>query len=431
MVTYEYILPELGEGLESGDVVQILVAVGDTLRKDQPILELETDKAVIEVPAPVDGVIQSIHVQEGGKASVGQLIVTMETSAVEVAPEAPTRDVEVSPPEAEATTETGSAEAPQEAAETPPPPLEPPRPKPSLAAAAPSVRRLAREIGVDIDQVPGSGPGGRIAADDVKSYARQLLTKAGDASLTPAAATGELPDFTRWGEVERRPITNVRRKTAETMAHAWSTIPHVTQFGKADITELQALRQQYAPRAEAVGGKLTITAIILKAVAAALKRFPQFNASLDMARQEIVYKKYYHIGVAVDTERGLLVPVIRDVERKSVLELSVELTQVAETARNRKLGIEDMQGATFTVTNLGGIGGTHFSPIINPPEVAILGLARSSVEAVHRDGQFQPRLMLPLALSYDHRLIDGADAARWVQWLADILQEPFLISLEG
>jgi pyruvate dehydrogenase E2 component (dihydrolipoamide acetyltransferase) len=440
MAPYEYILPELGEGIESGDVVQILVTVGDTLSKDQPILELETDKAVIEVPAPVDGVIQSIHIEEGGKASVGQLIVTMETAAVEAAPEAPRRDVDVSAPEAEgatetvpaeAATETVPAEAPPAAAETPPPPLEPPLPKQSLAAAAPSVRRLAREIGVDIDQVPGSGRSRRIAAEDVKNYARQLLTKAAGASLTSVPATVELPDFTRWGEVERGPMTNVRRKTAEAMAQAWSTIPHVTQFGKADITELEALRQRYAPRAEAVGGKLTITAIILKAVAAALKRFPQFNASLDMARQEIVYKKYYHIGVAVDTERGLLVPVIRDVDRKSLLELCVELTQVAETARNRKLGLEDMQGGTFTVTNLGGIGGTNFSPIINPPEVAILGLARSSIEAVHGDGQFQPRLMLPLALSYDHRLIDGADAARWVQWLADALQEPFLITLEG
>jgi pyruvate dehydrogenase E2 component (dihydrolipoamide acetyltransferase) len=240
-----------------------------------------------------------------------------------------------------------------------------------------------------------------------------------------------LPDFTTWGEVERQSMTGIRRKTAEHMAQAWATIPHVTQCAKADITELEELRQRFAARAEAAGGKLTITAIMLKVVVAALKRFPQFNASVDVAREEIVYKKYYHIGVAVDTERGLLVPVIRDVDRKSIVELAVELNQVAERARQRKTTLEELQGGTFTVTNLGGIGGTFFSPIINAPEVAILGVARSTIEAVYRDGQFVPRLMLPLALSYDHRLIDGADGARFVQWVAEALQQPFLIALGG
>jgi pyruvate dehydrogenase E2 component (dihydrolipoamide acetyltransferase) len=226
-------------------------------------------------------------------------------------------------------------------------------------------------------------------------------------------------------------MTGIRRKTAEHMAHAWATIPHVTQYAKADITELEDLRQRFAPQAEAVGGKLTITAIILKVVVAALKRFPQFNASLDLASEAVVYKKYYHLGVAVDTDRGLLVPVIRDVDRKSILELCVELHQVAERARNKKTTLEELQGGTFTVTNLGGIGGTFFSPIINAPEVAILGVARSTIEAVYRDGQFAPRLMLPLALSYDHRLIDGADGARFVRWLTEALQQPFLIALGG
>jgi pyruvate dehydrogenase E2 component (dihydrolipoamide acetyltransferase) len=215
------------------------------------------------------------------------------------------------------------------------------------------------------------------------------------------------------------------------MVHAWSTIPHVTQYAKADITDLDELRQQFAVKAEAMGGKLTITAILLKVVGAALKRFPQFNASLDLASESVVYKKYYHIGVAVDTERGLLVPVIRDVDRKSILDLSVELGQVAQRARAKETTLAEMQGGTFTVTNLGGIGGTHFSPIINAPEVAILGVARSAIEAIYRDGQFVPRLMLPLALSYDHRLIDGADGARFIRWVVETLQQPFLIALEG
>ena len=438
MATYEYILPELGEGIEAGDVVQVLVAVGDTITKDQPLLELETDKAVIEVPAPVDGVVQALHVQAGDKAAVGQLIVTLQTATAEIEPpalrkEEPVIGAEVETPpapavdaQAEGTPKTSVAER----IDRPAAPVQVPSSE-QMAAAAPSVRRLAREIGVDITQVTGSGPAGRISAEDVKGYARRLLVAAdGIPAVQQQISTG-LPDFTRWGAIERQAMSNVRRKTAETMAHAWSTIPHVTQFGKADITELEQLRQRYAPRAEAMGGKLTITAIVLKVVVAALQRFPQFNASVDMAQQEVIFKQHYHIGVAVDTDRGLLVPVIRDVDRKSLLRLSVELTEVAEKARTRKTTVDDLQGGTFTVTNLGGIGGAHFSPIINPPEVAILGLGRSDFEAVYSNGQFEPRRMLPLALSYDHRLIDGADGARFMRWMTETLQQPFLIALEG
>jgi pyruvate dehydrogenase E2 component (dihydrolipoamide acetyltransferase) len=287
---------------------------------------------------------------------------------------------------------------------------------------------LAREIGVDINAVPGSGPGGRIRLEDVKGYARQRLTDTRGDVLQPVAM--ELPDFTKWGEVERQAMSGIRRKTAEHMAQAWATIPHVTQFARADITELEQLRQRYAAKAETAGGKLTITAIVVKVVVAALKRFPQFNASVDVAHEEVVYKKFYHIGVAVDTDRGLLVPVIRNVDRKGIIEIAVELSQIAERARNRKTPLEELQGGTFTVTNLGGIGGTYFSPIINAPEVAILGLARSSTEPVYVNGQFEPRLILPFALSYDHRLIDGADGARFVRWVAEALQEPFLMALE-
>lgn len=451
MATYEYTLPELGEGIEEGDVIQVLIAVGDTIAKDQSVIELETDKAVIEVPAPVDGVVQQIHVQPGDKAAVGQLILTLETQTAEQAP-APEPEVtpkadalasEETPPETTAPAEPATRQAPQEPAATPPPgrengarqavrpPPEQPEAPPQVAPASPAVRRLAREIGVDINQVTGSGPGGRISQDDVKDHAKGLLTDTEGPGFPTMPAMEALPDFTRWGDVERQPMSGVRRKTTEQMARAWATIPHVTQFDKADITDLEQLRRQYAPRAEAAGGRLTVTAIVLKVVTAALKRFPQFNASLDVPSQEIVYKRYYHLGVAVDTERGLLVPVIRDVDRKSIVEIAVELAQISERARNRKATLEEMQGATFTVTNLGGLGGTNFSPIINPPEVAILGLARSAIEPVYIDGQFAPRRLLPLALSYDHRLIDGADGVRFIRWIAEALEQPFLIALGG
>jgi pyruvate dehydrogenase E2 component (dihydrolipoamide acetyltransferase) len=239
-----------------------------------------------------------------------------------------------------------------------------------------------------------------------------------------------LPDFEKWGGIERQPMSNVRRKTAEHLTHSWFA-PHVTNHDLADISDLETQRKRYAGKAEASNGKLTMTAIALKFVAAALKVFPQFNASVDMENEEIVLKKYIHIGVAVDTERGLLVPVIRDVDQKNIVEISVELSEVAEKARNRKLGLEDMQGGTFTITNLGGIGGTAFTPIINWPEVAILGISRGRKEPVLVDGEFVPRLMLPLSLSYDHRLIDGADAARFLRWLAEAFENPFLLSLEG
>jgi pyruvate dehydrogenase E2 component (dihydrolipoamide acetyltransferase) len=286
-------------------------------------------------------------------------------------------------------------------------------------------------VGVDISEVTGSGAGGRISIEDVKNHAQRLLTDTSGYHVTVEPLAVALPDFTRWGEVEREPMSSVRRATAEHMTQAWSTIPHVTQHAKADITALEDLRKRYTIRTEAAGGKLTVTAIVLKVVATALKRFPQFNASLDMGRQEVVYKRFYHIGVAVDTDRGLLVPVIRDVDQKNLVQLSVELTEAAEKARNKKTTLADMQGGTFTVTNLGGIGGSHFSPIINAPEVAILGLARSGIEPQYIDGQFEPRLMLPVSLSYDHRLIDGADGARFIRWVVEALEQPFLLSLEG
>jgi pyruvate dehydrogenase E2 component (dihydrolipoamide acetyltransferase) len=247
----------------------------------------------------------------------------------------------------------------------------------------------------------------------------------------PGPAPVTLPDFAKWGAIERKPMRAVRRTTAERLGTAWAQIPHVTQFDVADVTVIEQLRQQFGKRAEAAGGKLTVTAIALKVVAAALKAFPQFNASVDMATSEIVYKQYVHIGIAVDTDRGLLVPVIRDVDRKNILQISAELAQVSEKARTGKATLEEMQGGCFTITNLGGIGGTHFTPIVNHPEVAILGLSRSRMEPVWTDGAFVPRLMLPLSLSYDHRVIDGADGIRFLRWVAEALEQPFLLSLQG
>ena len=454
MATFEFVLPELGEGMEDGDVVQILVRVGESITAEQPVLELETDKAVVEVPAPVSGTVKAIHVQPGDKAAVGQLLLTVEmpaaTAAEEQAPRIPPPTTVPLP----SPSENGETRAATDKAV--PKPLEPsvhtapappgqsrspgtPRPQPSdsprpVVPAAPSVRQLAREIGVDINQIQGSGAGGRISIEDVKRYARDLHTRLASQPTSGAWPSVTLPDFTKWGAVERQPMSNVRRATAERMAQSWATIPHVTQFDKADITDLEQLRQRYdAQRVQSAGGKLTVTAVVLKVVAAALKRFPQFNASIDMTTHEVIHKTYYHIGVAVDTDRGLLVPVIRNVDQKNILALSVELTQLAERARSRRTTLEEMQGGTFTITNLGGLGGTNFTPIINAPEVAILGLARSSMEPVYdaSTGQFTPRLMLPLALSYDHRLIDGADGVRFLRWVVEALQQPFLLALEG
>ena len=412
MVT-EFKLPALGENIESGDIIKVLVSPGDKVDKDQAVLELETDKAAIEVPSSVAGVVSAVHVKKGEKASVGQVIFSVEPGGAGA--ESPPEPLEEEPPP--------KVEEPVPEPQ-PPPKAEPaPADRPS-APATPSVRRLAREIGVDLGGVRGTGKAGRITADDVKAHAKSILQGGG-----PGAAP--LPDFSKWGPIERKPMTNVRRATAEHVSRAWTTIPHVTQCDKADITELDKLRKRYGKKAEAAGGKMTVTAILLKLLASALKVFPEFNASVDAAAAEIVYKQYFHIGVAVDTERGLLVPVIRDVDRKNIIELSAELGGMSAKARDGKLSLDEMQGGSMTITNLGGIGGTYFTPIINYPEVAILGVARGAVEPVHMDGAFQPRTMLPLSLSYDHRVIDGAGAARFLRWLAEAIENPFLITLEG
>ncbi len=372
-MTTEFNLPELGEDIDAGDVVALLVSVGDIIEVDQPVLEIETDKAALEIPSSVSGIITAIHVEEGGIVEVGKPILTVDTERAEEG-------------------RTESVGMPQKTVPTP----EIVRPVPTIAEKR--------------EETPAT---------------------ASTETQRPPETAVPLPDFSKWGEIERAAMEGIRRATAKHMATAWGTIPHVTNFDKADITELEKLRKQHTPKVEAAGGKLTITAILLKIAAGALKQFPQFCASVDMERAEIIYKRYYHIGVAVDTPQGLLVPVIRNVDQKNITELATELNQAVEKARNRKLGLEEMQGGTFTITNLGSIGGTNFAPIINSPEVAILGVSRSRIEPVFIEDQFQPRLMLPLALSYDHRLIDGADAARFLHRLVDVLENPFLLALEG
>jgi pyruvate dehydrogenase E2 component (dihydrolipoamide acetyltransferase) len=291
---------------------------------------------------------------------------------------------------------------------------------------------MARELGVDINQVPGSGADGRISIEDVKEQARRIVTGASAGKGSQPAAE-PLPDFSRWGAIVRQPMRAVRRKTAEHLAAAWAAIPHVTQHDLADVTLLEELRKRYAKKSETAGGSLTVTAVAVKVVAAALKVFPQMNSSIDLAADEIIYKKYVNIGIAVDTDRGLLVPVIHGADAKNIVQLSVEIAQLSEKARTRKISLDEMQGGCFSVSNLGGIGGTYFTPIVNLPEVGILGISRARTEPVYskETGQFAPRLMLPLSLSYDHRVVDGADGIRFLRWVAEALEQPFLLALEG
>ncbi|MGB9240939.1 MAG: dihydrolipoyllysine-residue acetyltransferase [Terriglobales bacterium] len=447
----EFKLPELGENIDSGDLVRLMIAPGANVSEGQPVMELETDKAVIEVPSTISGVVREVKVKEGQKVTVGQVIFTLEGGVV--APAESVRKHEpvehISGQQAARLAFQLAMRAEGKTEEQALPPDQPQAPAPAFTMpvqlgkvegtdrepipAAPHVRRLAREIGVNIRSVAGSGPGGRISEDDVKLSAKNALLAAAAAAQTPRGSfvEPELPDFAKWGKTERVSMRGVRRKTAEHLRQAWNTIPHVTQQDRADITELEQLRARFAPRAEEAGGKMTVTAIALKVCASALKVFPQFNASIDMAKEEIIYKQYINIGVAVDTDRGLLVPVIRDVDKKNIVELAAEMTQLSKKARERKLTPEEMEGGTFTITNLGGIGGTGFSPIVNHPEVAILGLSRSRMEPEWVNNKFEPRLILPLSLSYDHRLIDGADAARFLRWIAEAFEQPFLLSVQG
>src|SRR3954470_21481124 len=488
MPTTEFKLPELGENITAGDVIRVLVKPGDGVAKDQPVLELETDKATIEVPSTVSGTVTDVKVKTGEKVKVVQSVLiveeggaaaeagastaeakagtrgsgpkaqpaeavdegglsqkaTADTKPARAAAKAPERDAagaadadeenEPQPEEAAPRQKRGEvvaiSRAPRAAAAAAAPAPAPEPPGGPAAPAAPSVRRIAPELGVNIRHVQGSGPAGRVSAEDVQAFVRQVMAGGAAPARAPGLpASRQLPDFSKWGEIERKPMSNIRRKTSEHLGYAWNAIPHVTQHDKADITALEELRKKYSPMAERAGGKMTVTAIALKVLAGAVKKFPQFAASLDQARGQIVYKKFSNIGVAVDTDRGLLVAVIRDVDRKGIVELSAELAKVSEKARAGKLTLDEMSGGVITISNLGGIGGVGFTPIVNWPEVAILGISRGSQEPVWDGHAFQPRLMLPLSLSYDHRVIDGADAARFLRWVAEAFENPFVLAL--
>ncbi len=422
----DYQLPELGEGVAEGTIAKVLINEDDAISEGQAILELETDKAVLEVPSTVSGKIVKINTQAGNKIKVDETVFSYQSNSsapaaepakAETAPTAENKstsnDTVSSQPEKVPAEPTKSTFAPSSAGPVP---------------AAPSTRRLARELGVDIHQVSGSGPAGRISEEDVKRHVKSAMQSGGNVVAVGAPVQAvPLPDFSKWGDVERQAFSGICNATINQMTRSW-TAPHVTQFDKADITDLETFRKTYAKKS---GIKITVTALLLKVAVAALKKFPQFNSSLDLNAGELVLKKYFHVGVAVDTDRGLLVPVIRDANTKSVSDLAVELGEMAERARDRKITLDEMQGGCFTITNLGGIGGTNFTPIVNTPEVAILGVARGGIEPVWNGKEFQPRFMLPLSLSYDHRAIDGADGARFLRYICEVLENPVLLALEG
>ena len=437
-------IPEISENVASGRVVSVLVRMGDMVAVDDILIEFETEKALVEIPSTAAGKIVTLPVEEGQEMQVGDLIAKIETdgeatSATDATPVTsepsdpkPTPDpgppsgIEpMSPPKAIKTEETVSPSQPS--------PKEAVVERPSQATpapAAPSVRRFARELGVDIHQVKGSGPNGRISVEDVKAHVKQSRQSAGPSGVVTAAPEPGLPDFSKWGEIEAVELPAVRRLTAQSTSTSWHMIPHVTQFDRCDITLLEDFLKRNSPKLQKDGIKLTLTAVVTKVCAAALLKFPRFNASIDMATNRMIYKKYVHIGIAAATERGLLVPVIRQADQKSIRQLAAEISDLAGRARNKKLTPDEMEGGTFTISNQGGIGGTQFTPIVMWPQVAILGISRTRLEPVYADNQFHPRAMLPLSLSYDHRIIDGADAAAFLRWICECLEQPFTLHLE-
>ena len=418
-------LPFLAEGIEGGDVVQLLVHEGDQVREGQSLIELETEKATVPVPAPVEGTVVRLLIQQGDHVKVGQAIIELQES------EDKARKAQTSVPEESAAVEP-NAEAQRDhpqARPTSPIPT-PERPvvdqKPAVVSrppagpaipAPPSVRRLARELGVDLSQVNGSEAGGRITAEDVKTFVRERTTRG-----TKLGIGGNIFS-TPYGSERREPLSSTRRKIAANMIQAWTTIPHVHQFQDADITDLMALHKRYAPEFKKKGATLTLSSLFLKAVVHALKLYPQLNATLDLTNGEVIYKDYYNIGVAVDTPAGLIVPVVQQVDQKDLLQISLELADLAERTRKREVKLEELRGATFTLSNMGGISAGPFLPIINPPQVGILGVGKARITPVYRDGQFVPRRVLQLCVAYDHRLIDGAIGARFTNEIVKVLED--------
>jgi pyruvate dehydrogenase E2 component (dihydrolipoamide acetyltransferase) len=456
-------LPFLAEGVEGGDVVQVLVREGDQVTEGQALLELETDKATVPVPAPAAGKVAKVLIKNGDHLKVGQALVELEGDGAQPAPQTDqskkTGKEDSAAPAQQSATDKQSAPDKEPAPSPQPPPVleaahakaveekETPAPAPSWkpgsqaqepsvseqtarevpagpgVAAPPSVRRLARELGVDLTQVKGSEAGGRITAEDVKTYVRERTRR----SVAPSGKEGQDKSAnvftTMYGNERREAISSLRRKIASTVTQAWTTIPHVHQFQEADITDLLTLHKRYAPQFKQKGATLTLTSLFLKAVTHALKLYPQFNATIDLTNGEVIYKDYYNIGVAVDTPAGLIVPVVHRVDHKDLLQISLEIADLAERTRTREIKLEELRGATFTVSNMGGLNAGPFTPIVMPPQVAILGVGKGRRMPVYRDGQLVPRVMLPLCVAYDHRLIDGADGARFTNEIVKVLED--------
>jgi pyruvate dehydrogenase E2 component (dihydrolipoamide acetyltransferase) len=457
-------IPDIAENVETGVIAGILVSEGDKVSEDQPLVEIETDKATTDLPSPYEGVIDEIKISEGDEVKVNQVIMIIETGGDDDEEKGKSEDKkegekkggdrdegkekedkkekesvkEVETEEEDKKEEEGKKEEDEDEDEKEAVEDDEKKEKDSGKSedkneaktethdlsdipASPSVRRMAREMGVDLTKVEGSGPGNRISAEDIKKYAERPEDE-------PAVAKEvKLPDFSKWGAASTEDMSRIRSITAKNVTQSWQTIPHVTQYDEADMTNLENFRNRFQEIIEKEGGKLTVTAILLKIVSFALQKFPQFNASLDYKNEKIIFKHYFNIGIAVDTPQGLLVPVIHDVNKKSLKELSVELTEVAKKARDKKISPDELQGGNFTISNLGGIGGTAFSPVIFPPQVAILGISRAQHKPIYIDDDLKKRLIIPLSLSYDHRVIDGADGARFLRWICDVIEDPYSI----
>jgi pyruvate dehydrogenase E2 component (dihydrolipoamide acetyltransferase) len=429
----EVVVPDIGD-FKDVPVIEVMVKPGDSIKPEQSLITLESDKATMEVPAPFAGIVKDIKVKVGDKVSQGSVIASVE--AGEGAPAPATAPAAPSAP-ARAPAPPPAPVAPAAAAPAPAPAPAPAAAAPALAPvdeagfakahASPAVRRFARELGVDLSKVTGTGPKSRVLREDVQGYVKQALARPAAAAAGPGLglALPAMPavDFSKFGPIESKPLSRIKKISGANLHRNWVAIPHITQNDEVDITEMEAFRKQSADELQKQGVKLTPLAFLIKACVAALKRFPSFNASLSPDGESLILKQYYHIGVAVDTPNGLVVPVIRDADRKGAVELAKELAGVSQRMRDGKMSPTDMQGGTFSISSLGGIGGTHFTPIINAPEVAILGVSRSSMKPVWKDGQFVPRLMLPLSLSYDHRVIDGAEGARFITYLNSALTD--------
>lgn len=427
----EFKLPDLGEGIDAATVVAVKVKPGDTISAGQDLIDVETDKAAVSVPCDLDGKVEEVKVKAGDKLPVGAVIAVLTTTAaVKMPAGANNAPQPASPPPPPAPAKGQRSDAPRS-------PVPATNGKKDLTPAGPATRRLARELGVALMEVKGTARGGRVTLDDVKGFVRteRKAVKEGGGSFSGSVVNAftlpPLPDFAKYGEIEKKPVAKIRETIAKNLTIAWRTMPMVTQNDLADITDLEAGRKRIVDSTPKGGPKITWTVLAVKACVAALKEFPNFNSSYDMNAGEVILKKYFHIGIAVDTERGLVVPVIKDADKKSIRDIAAEVQSLAEKARTGKLAIDEMRGGTFTITNLGGIGGTSFTPIVNYPEVAILGMCRSAMQPVVKDGQIVPRLMLPLSLTYDHRVIDGADGARFTSRLVQLFSDPMRLLMES